>query len=55
MAFEQVIKLATANHKEIYNEIESILTHNHNHTCDHHYRLNGLKNFFNQHLQLGDQ
>jgi hypothetical protein len=55
MAFEQVLKLATANHTEVYNEIEPILTHNHNHICDHHYRLNGLKNFFNQHLQFGDQ
>lgn len=50
MAFEQVLTLANANHKEVYSKVASILEHNYNHICNHHYRLNGLKNFLNQHL-----
>ena len=50
MAFEQVLKLAQCDHEEVYREIAPILTHNHNHICDHHYRLTGLKNFLTQSL-----
>jgi hypothetical protein len=50
MAFDQVIKLSNFDHEETYKKIEPILVHNHNHICDHHYRLRGLKEFLNQHL-----
>lgn len=49
-AFEQVLKLSTADHAKIYKQIEPILEHNHQHICDHHFRLNGLKTFLNRHL-----
>ena len=50
MAFEQVCKLAKYDHEEVYREIAPIIIHNHNHICDHSYRLTGLKNFLDQSL-----
>jgi hypothetical protein len=50
MAFEQVLKLAECNHEEVYREIAPIIIHNHNHICDHQYRLTGLKNFLDRSL-----
>jgi len=45
MAFEQVLALAKLDHVEVYKKIDPILVNNHNHICNHHYRLNSLKNF----------
>ena len=50
MAFEQLCKLAKYDHEEVYREIAPIIIHNHNHICDHSYRLTGLKNFLDQSL-----
>jgi hypothetical protein len=50
MAFAQVVKLSTANHIELYQQLQPILQHNHQHICNQHSRLTGLKNFLQPHL-----
>jgi len=51
MAFEQVKKLAGSDHVHTYYKAQDVLNHNHQHMCDHKYRLQGLKKFLDQHLQ----
>lgn len=51
MAFEQVLKLAKADHQAIYKQIAPILEHNHDWIVgQQRNRLQGLKNFLKMHL-----
>jgi hypothetical protein len=50
MAFDQLVKLSTANHSELYQQLQPILQHNHQHICNQQSRLTGLKNFLQPHL-----
>jgi hypothetical protein len=50
MAFDQVIKLSKSNHVDVYNTAQTVLDYNHQHVCDHKYRLERLKEFLSKHL-----
>jgi hypothetical protein len=51
MAFEQVLKLATADHQAIYDQAIHTLNHNHAWIVGNHYnRLKGLKDFLDLHI-----
>ena len=51
MAFEQVLKLATADHPEIYDQIAPVLEHNHTWIVgQQRNRLQGLKDFLDHHI-----
>jgi len=51
MAFEQVIKLSRSDHANVYNAAQPVLDYNHQHICNHKYRLEKLKEFLNKHLK----
>jgi len=51
MAFEQVIKLSGSDHVNVYKTAQSVLDYNHQHICNHKYRLDGLKEFLDKHLK----
>jgi hypothetical protein len=56
MAFEQVIKLSKSDHVNIYNTAQTVLDYNHQHICNHKYRLERLQEFLGKHLKkLHDQ
>ena len=50
LSLAEQLNIKLFDHAEIYKQIEPILEHNHKHICDHSYRVNGLRNFLNQHL-----
>lgn len=50
MAFEQIKKLSKADHRQVYESAQNILNHNHQHICNHKYRLERLKEFLSKHL-----
>jgi hypothetical protein len=50
MAFDQVIKLSKSNHVDVYKTAQTVLDYNHQHVCDHKYRLERLKEFLSKHL-----
>jgi hypothetical protein len=51
MAFDQVIKLSTMDHVNVYHKARDILDHNHHHICNHLHRLEPLKEFLQMHLK----
>jgi hypothetical protein len=51
MAFEQVIKLSKSDHMNVYNTAQPILDYNHQHICNHKYRLERLTKFLDKHLK----
>ena len=51
MAFEQVIKLSRSDHVNVYKTALPVLDYNHQHICNHKYRLEKLKEFLNKHLK----
>ena len=51
MAFDQVIKLSKSNHVDVYKTAQTVLDYNHQHVCDHKYRLERLKEFLGKHLK----
>ena len=51
MAFAQVLKLAKADHQEIYNKLATVSEHNHSWMVDgQRPRLQGLKDFLDMHI-----